>query len=171
MVMPAGAIVLLISGISLAVAVVAVAAGLRLRRRMFAGPAWDRWQDARAGLSSRDQRRVRLATMRHRPISTPELVAAQLAYLGYARDTATRSPMLTKRWLRAVFPVLYALLGISELITAMQHRPGPARIFDFVLAGAFAVLAVMWAVVVPRSLARQSGRLDRLHDRITDPTG
>lgn len=161
---------LLISGISLAVAVVAVAAGLRLRRRMFAGPAWDRWQDARAGLSSRDQRRVRLATMRHRPVSTPELVAGQLAYLGYARDAATRSPLLTKRWLRAAFPVLYVLLGVSELITAMQHGPGPARIFDFVLAGAFALLAVMWAAAVPRSLARQSGRLDRLHDRITDAT-
>ena len=102
--MPAAAVVLLISGISLAVAVVAVTAGLRLRRRLFAGPAWDRWRDARAGLSPRDQRRVRWATMRHQPVSAPELVAAQLAYLGCARDTAIRSPLRTKRWLRAAFP-------------------------------------------------------------------
>ena len=39
--MPAAAIVLLINGISLAVAVVTVAAALRLRRMPFAGPAWD----------------------------------------------------------------------------------------------------------------------------------
>ncbi len=171
MVMPAGAIVLLTSGISLAVAVVVVAAGLRLRRRMFAGPTWDRWQDARAGLTSRDQIRVRRATMRHRPVSAPELVAAQLAYLGYARDTAGRSPLRTKRWLRAAFPVLYALLAVSQLTIAIQHGPGPGRTFEFVLAGVFGALAVMWAVVVPHSLARESGRLNRLHDRITDPTG
>ena len=170
MIMPAGAIVLLTSGISLVVAVVIVAAGLRLRRRMFAGPAWDRWQDARAGLSRRDEFRVRRATMRHRPVSAPELVAPQLAYLGYARDTATRSPLRTKRWLRAAFPVMYALLSVSQLLIAVQHRPGPGQIFDFALAGAFAALAVMWAVVMPRSLARQPGRLDRLYYRITDPT-
>lgn len=171
MVMPAAAIVLLISGISLAVAVVTVTAGLRLRRRLFAGPAWDRWWDARAGLSRRDQRRVRWATMRNQPVPAPELVAAQLAYLGCARDTATRSPLRTKRWLQAAFPALYALLSAGQLIAAVQHRPGPARVFDFVLAGAFAVLAAMWALVLPRSLARQPGRLDRLYDQITDPTG
>jgi hypothetical protein len=123
MIMPAGAIVLLTSGISLVVAVVIVAAGLRRRRRMFAGPAWDRWQDARAGLSRRDEFRVRRATMRHRPVSAPGLVAPQLAYLGYARDTATRSPLRTKRWLRAAFPVMYALLGVSQLLIAVQPRP------------------------------------------------
>lgn len=133
--------------------------------------AWDRWQEARTGLSRRDQLRVRKATMRHRPVSAPELVAAQLAYFGYAHDVATRSPLRTKRWLRAAFPAMYALLSAGQLITAVQHRPGPARVFDFGLAGAFAVLAAMWALVMPRSLARQSGHLDRLHDRITDPTG
>jgi hypothetical protein len=45
--------------------------------------------------------------------------------------------------LRAAFPVLNALFGVSELITAVQHGPGPGRIFDFVLARAFAVLVVM----------------------------
>ncbi len=73
--------------------------------------------------------------------------------------------------MQAAFPALYALPGAGQLIAAVQHRPGPGRVFDFVLAGAFAVLAAMWALVPPRSLARQPGRLDRLSDRITGPTG
>src|ERR1700727_1611768 len=113
----AGVVILvLVVGGTVAFTTVAVLIGLRMRRRIFAGAPRDQWDEARRGLSGREQRHVQWATMRRRPVSSAGLAPAQCVYISYARDTAERNPWTTRRWFRAAFPVLSGLLAVSMAI-------------------------------------------------------
>jgi hypothetical protein len=142
---------------------------LRLRRRIFAGPALDQWRAGCRELSRGEQLRVQWATLRRRPVSAARLASAQLAYVCYARYTVERSPLTRNRWFRAAFPVFYGLFAIIYAVEGMQQSQ--ARIFHFGLAAAFAALAVTWAIAVPRSFNRMPARLERLQAQISNRYG
>ncbi len=162
-------ILVLVFGGTAAFVIAAMLIALRIRRRLFAGAARDQWDEARRGLSSREQRHVQWATMRRRPVSAAGLAPAQLAYVCYARDTAERSPLTTSRWLRAAFPILYGLLAVGTAIEGILDSQ--ARIFHFALAAGWAAFAVLWWPGMFRSLARQPARLERLRTQINDRYG
>jgi hypothetical protein len=159
----------LVVGATVAFTTVAVLIGLRMRRRIFAGAPRDQWDEARRGLSGREQRHVQWATMRRRPVSSAGLAPAQCVYISYARDTAERSPWTTRRWFRAAFPVLSGLLAVSMAIEGILQSQ--ARIFHFALAAVWAALAILWGPVTSRSLARQPARMERLRTQINDRYG
>jgi len=161
-------LVLAIAG-SLAVTTVAVLVAFRMRRRLFAGPARDQWDEDRRELSSRERRHVQWATMRRRPVSAAALAPAQLAYISFALDTVKRSPWTTTRWFRVLFPVLYVALAVLNAAGAIQSSQG--RIVHFVLAAGFVILAVMFGFGMSRSIARQPVRLERLRAQINDRYG
>jgi cytochrome bd-type quinol oxidase subunit 1 len=68
-----------------------------------------------------------------------------------------------------VFPVVYGLLAINDVVEGVQH--GQARILHFAIAAVFVALAVLWVLVVPRSLARQPARMERLRTQVNDRYG
>jgi hypothetical protein len=162
-------ILILTIGGSIAVTTIAALIGLRLRRRLFVGAARDQWDEARRGLSSREQRHVQWATMRSRPVSAAGLAPAQLAYISYARDSAERSPWTTSRWFRAAFPILYGLLAINAAIEGIQHSQ--TRFFHFVIAAGCAGLTLIWGPAMSRSLPSQVARMERLRAQINDRYG
>jgi hypothetical protein len=159
-------LVLVVVGGTVVLTAVAVVTGLRMRRRMFTGAARDQWVEARRGLSRRERRHVRWASMRRRPVSAAALAPAQLAYISYARYATERTPLATSRRFRAAFPVLYGLLAVGTAVEGIHDSQ--ARIFHFALAAGYAVLAVLWGPVMSRSLTRQPARLERLRTQIND---
>lgn len=137
--------------------------GLKLRARLFAGPAKDEWQDASRDLDRKDRWSVRWATQRRRPVDRARLVAAQLAFIDYAQDTIKRSP-LRRGWLKLAFPAFYAGLGALNIALAVTQSHHP--VIDPVIGVFFCVFAIAWAFVFPRSMDRQAGRLEKLRDQV-----
>jgi hypothetical protein len=157
---------LLAALIAFAVAVlvvgVAMVVGLRFRRRIFAGPARDAWNLTRHDLSTADQRRVLWATSFRRPVSRGRLAPAQLVYSRYAQYTAERSP-LNRKSFRIGLAVLYLALAAYQVGNGVTSR---GRVLDFVIAADWAVLAVMFGLVVPWASRRMPVKLKRLRRKI-----
>jgi hypothetical protein len=154
----------IVLGSAIIVTVISVLAGLRLRRRVFAGTARDEWQDARRRLDRKARVRVWWATMRRRPVGSLALAPAQLALSFYAQDTAERTPLVSKTWARWGLPVLYGVLAINYAVQAILQAA--SRTFDWVFCILFTCLALLWALYVPRSLARQPQRMGQLREEI-----
>ena len=154
---------------SLVVLAVAVALGLyfgrRLRRRLFAGPVLDRWEEARSQLGAADRLRVWWATTRRRPVRRPALAPAQLALSALSKLIAERSPLLHQWWLRIGLPALYGLSAAIGILNAVTVG-GQQGIVLGMAAGVMAVTALLWVIAVPRSLRRQPARMDELQARI-----
>jgi hypothetical protein len=161
--------VLLITTIVLLVVVVVsgavVAVGLRGRRRVFAGPARDAWQLARHDLSGRDQRHVQWATGRHRPVEHPSLALPQLVYSRYVQYQAEHSPLRRKSF-RLAFAAVYVALAAQNFVNGAVNPH--SRVFDFVLGTVFAALAVLWGLVMSRSLSRGPQRMKRLRQQVRE---
>ncbi len=160
---------LLILGIAFLLVVVisgtAVAVGVRSRRRMFAGPARDAWDQARRDLSRGDQRQVQWATGRRRPVNRPALALPQLVYSRYAQYQAERSPVRRMPF-RVGFAVLYVALAGENFVNGAVDPHW--RIFHFMVGALFAFCAVMWALVVPRSASQGPARMKRLRQEIRE---
>ncbi len=163
------AVFAIVLGSAIVMTVLAVGIGLRLRRGKFGGPARDQWQAARRRLSWNDQYRVWWATARRRPTGSAELAPAQLAYARYVRDFGQRSPAMTSRWFRAGLAGLYAVLAVFWLAVAVGQ--GQMRAFHWILGGLYAVTGLLWVLLVPWSMARLPGRMDRLQKQIHDRHG
>jgi hypothetical protein len=149
--------------ITIVVAGVCALVGLKLRRRMFAGPARNAWELTRADLSPADQWQVRRATSRRRPVNRGSLAPAQLVYTRYAQFAAERSP-LRRPWVRVAFAVLYLALAAQQLVDGVtQHG---AHWFEFGCGGIFLVLALLWGLLMEPMLARVPLKMKRLRREI-----
>lgn len=143
---------------------VSVAVGVWIRRKAFAGPLRDEWQIARRQLSRTQRFHVWWATMRRRPTDQGELARVQIAFTRYAEDTSKRTPLLRNRWFRIGLPVLFALQAANWIFMGFsRHHFSP---FYWFMAADSVLLVVLWAVLVPRSIARQGDRLKALRRRI-----
>jgi VanZ family protein len=151
--------------VGICAAVIAVVAGLRLRGRVFQGPARDAWELTRRDLSAADQWHVRRATSRRRPVNRGDLAPAQLVYTRYAQFTADRSPF-HRRWFRMGMVFLYLALAAQQFVTGATATHLVARIIDFVAGGWWVVLAALFGLWVNGWLARQPTRLKRLRQVI-----
>jgi hypothetical protein len=147
----------------MAVALVCGLVGLRVRRRMFAGPARDAWELTRADLSPGDQWQVRRATSRRRPVNRGALAPAQLVYTRYAQFTAERSPMRRPR-VRAAFAVLYLALAAQQLVDGVTEQG--AHWLAFACGGIFLALALLWGLLLEPMLARVPQKMKRLRREI-----
>jgi hypothetical protein len=119
----------------------------------------------RRGLSRDDQRQVKWATARRRPVTRPALALPQLVYSRYVEDQAERSPM-RRRPLRIGFTVLYIALAAEDFVNAAADPRSHA--LDFVVGTLFAFLAVMWGLVMPRSLSQGPLRMKRLRQQVRE---
>jgi hypothetical protein len=160
--------VLLAVGIPLLILVIyagAFAVGLKLRRRLFAGPARDAWELARRDLSLADRQRVRWATGRRRPVGRSALALPQLVYSRYVTYQAERSP-LRRRPLRLGLSAAY--VAIAALQFAVGAADPQSRVRDFVYGALFAVFAVLFGTMMPRLLDRSERKMKRLRRQVRD---
>jgi hypothetical protein len=135
------------------------------RRRAFAGPARDAWEQARHDLSRGDQLRVRRATMRRRPVDDAALASAQLAYSRYIEYTAERSPL--RRWpLQTAMIVIYAGNSVLQIVMAVTETR--LRAVHLVLGVGFAMLTVTYGPLMSRSLGRQPARMRQLRAQVRE---
>jgi len=134
--------------------------GLRFRRKLFAGPAREAWDQARHGLTRGEQLRVQRATKRRHPVSRAALAPAQLAFSRFVEDVAERSPM-RRRAGKVAMTVVYLSMAAEELAFGAAEGP-PRGVFYLVFGSLFAVLAVVSAPLISRSLAQQPARMRRL---------
>jgi len=163
-----GSHVVLVIVITVALAIVigaiSVAVGLWLRRKAFAGPLRDEWQIARRRLTRKQRSQVWWATMRRRPTDQGELARAQIAFTSYAADVSKRSPLLRNRWFRIGLPLLFALQAANWIFMGFSHHHFSP--FYWFMAADSVMLVALWAVFVPRSIARQGDRLKTLRRQI-----
>ena len=160
--------VLLVVGIPLLILVIyagAIAVGLRLRRRLFAGPARDAWELARRDLSLGDRQRVRWATGRRRPVGRPALALPQLVYSRYVTDQAERSP-LRRRPVRFGMAALY--VGLAALQFAVGAVDQQSRVRDFVWGVLFVACAILFGTMMPRLLNRSEQKMKRLRRQVRE---
>jgi hypothetical protein len=149
--------------ITIVVAGVSGLVALKLRRRVFAGPARDAWELTRASLSQADQWQVRRATSRRRPVNRGALAPAQLVYTRYAQFSADRSP-LRRPLVRVAFAVVYLALAAQQLVDGVtQHG---AHWLQFAIGGIFLALALMWGLLMEPLLARVPQKMKRLRREI-----
>ena len=149
--------------ITIVAALVCGFVALRLRRRIFAGPAREAWELTRADLSSADQWHVRRATSRRRPVNRGALAPAQLVYTRYAEFSAERSP-LRRPWVRVAFAVLYLALAAQQFVdVSTQHG---AHWLGWACGGIFLALAFMWGLLMEPMLARAPQKMKRLRREI-----
>jgi hypothetical protein len=119
----------------------------------------------RHDLSRGDQWRVQWATARRCPVTRPALALPQLVYSRFVQFQAERSP-LHRRSFRIGFALLYVVLAAQDFVNGItDSRSG---VFDFVLGAMFAICAIMWGLVVPRSLNQGPLRMKRLRQQIRE---
>jgi hypothetical protein len=161
--------VALVVGIAVGVALLctggALALGLRMRRKIFAGPARDAWEFKRLDLNRADQRHVQWATMRHRPVRLPRLASAQLVYSRYVQYTAEHSPF-HRWWFLVMFSGIWVAVGTVQIADAFTETQG--RVFHLILGGLFAVLALAYPFLITRSLTRGPLQMKRLRRDVRD---
>ena len=158
----------LIALVALVVAVffggIALVVGVRIRRRVFAGPARDDWNLARKDLSSVDQLRVVLATSFYRPVGRGRLALPQLVYTRYAQDTAVRTPMKRTSF-RVGFAALFLVIAAVEAADGVASHGNALR---FVGAGCWLVIAALFGLVMPRVVRRAPVKMKRLRREIRE---
>lgn len=123
----------------------------------FDWPPLYEWQQARRQLRRIDQWHVIWATRRNHPIGRARLADAQLAYVRYLQAGAQRS--LHRRGLRVGLAAIFIVNAGSWAVAAAHSQQ---RIADSVLAACFAICALGWGLVVPRSEKRLTERMARL---------
>ena len=159
---------MLIALVALVVAVffggIALVVGVRIRRRVFAGPARDDWNLARRDLSSVDQLRVVWATSFYRPVGRGRLALPQLVYTRYAQDTAVRTPMKRTSF-QVGFAALFLVLAAVEAADGVASHGYALR---FVSAGCCLVVAALFGLVVPRVARRAPMKMRRLRREIRE---
>lgn len=162
------AVFLIVVGVTLLVMAISVAAGLKLRQRVFSGPARDEWEQARRQLLPKEHYSVRWATMRRRPVASARLAPAQLALTCYAQDTIRRTP-LRRRWLRIGIPVCYLVAGVPQMTLGLRdHQLG---ILHLALGVGYVVLALAWPLVLSWSMGHGAERMRKLRADIVQRYG
>jgi hypothetical protein len=137
--------------------------GLKLRRRLFAGPQRQAWDLARADLSRADQWRVQRATSRRRPASRGYLAPAQLVYTRYVDYTAERTPFRRRR-VRLAATGFFGALGTAGIVLAALSTP--VNIANVVAGSYFLLMAGLYGLWLPRWLRQTPQRMLNLRRRI-----
>jgi hypothetical protein len=137
--------------------------GLKLRRRLFAGPQRQAWDLARADLGRADQWHVQRATSRRRPVSRGYLAPAQLVYTRYVDYTAQQSP-LRRRRIRLAATGFFTAIGAANIIPAALSTP--VHVVN-VLSGSYILLmAGLYGLWLPRWLRQTPQRMLNLRRQI-----
>lgn len=137
--------------------------GLKLRRRLFAGPQRQAWDLARADLGRADQWHVQRATSRRRPVSRGYLAPAQLVYTRYVDCTAERSP-LRRRRVRLATTGFFATIGAANIIPAALFTP--VRIVNVLTGSYILLMAGLYGLWLPRWLRQTPQRMLNLRRQI-----
>ena len=145
--------------------VLAVTFAFRMRKRIFRGPARDAWELTRVDLSQADQRHVRRATSKRRPVNRGYLAPAQLVYSRYAQFTVERSPLRQPR-IRIGLTVLYLVWAVVEFVSGATTTHAAARLLKFGVGGYAVAMAVLFGLWLTWWMDRQPARLKQLRRAI-----
>jgi hypothetical protein len=141
----------------------AVLVGLRLRRRLFAGPQRQAWDLARADLGRADRWHVQRATSRRRPVSRGYLAPAQLVYTRYVDYTAERNP-LRRRGVRLAATGFFAAIGAADIIVAALSAP--VHIVNILVGSYILLMAGLYGLWLPSWLRQTPQRMLNLRRHI-----
>lgn len=137
--------------------------GLKLRRRVFAGPQRQAWDLARADLSRADQWHVQRATSRRRPVSRGHLAPAQLVYTRYVAYTAERSPLCRRR-IRLAATGFFAAIGAANIVPAALSTP--VHVVNVLVGSYLLLMAGLYWLWLPRWLRKTPQRMLNLRRQI-----
>lgn len=158
------AVFFIVFGGTLVLMVVVMAFARRWQQHRNAGPLQEQWYEARGALASQQRRELWRANARRRLVKRPELAPAQLAWARYTAESFRRAPIVRRRWLRIMFPVVYLALAAMQLGLAYS---GPhVDVFSLISAACFLELALFFTYLARHGLRKAERRIDNLRQQL-----